>query len=81
MIRTVQIVQVSFDCTLDDEDWNEKEKIETENNLTEEYTGIVVEVEVSDDASEDEIFDEAIEEVSNMSGWCINNIEFRHVLK
>ena len=81
MIRTLQIVNVSFDCSLEDNDWTEKDRIETEAKLAESYIGEIIEVEVDDDATEDEMFDEGMDEVSDMSGWCINSIEFRHVLK
>ncbi len=81
MIHTLQIVNVSFDCSLDDDDWTEQDQLETEAKLAESYTGQIIEVEVLGDADEEEIFDEGMDEVSNMSGWCINSIEFRHVLK
>lgn len=81
MIHTLQIVNVSFDCSLDDDDWTEQDQLETEAKLAESYVGQIIEVEVLGDADEDEIFDEGMDEVSTMSGWCINNIEFRHVLK
>lgn len=81
MIRTLQIVNVSFDCSLEDDGWTEKDRIATETKLAESYVGEIIEVEVDDDATEDEMFDEGMDEVSDMSGWCINSIEFCHVLK
>ena len=81
MIRTLQIVNVSFDCSLEDDNWTEKDQIETEAKLAESYVGEIIEVEVDDDATEDEMFDEGMDGVSDMSGWCINSIEFRHVLR
>jgi len=81
MIKTLQIVSVSFDCSLEEEDWTEDDQLKTEANLGKEYAGKVIEVDVHDNATEDEIFDEGMEEVSCMFGWCVRSIEFRHVLK
>lgn len=81
MIRTVQITDISFDCSLDDPDWTEQDQIVTEEDLPKSYIGMVVELEVSDDADDDEVVDQLLEEVSCSSGWCINNIDFRYVLK
>lgn len=80
MIRTVQITDISFDCSLDDSDWTEQDQIETEEKLSTEYTGMVVELDVSDDADDEELVDELLEEVSCSTGWCINSINFRHIL-
>jgi hypothetical protein len=80
MIRTVQITDISFDCSLDDDDWTEKDQLETEENLPKAYIGSVWELEVSDDTDDDELVEELLEEVSSASGWCIHNIDFRYVL-
>ena len=83
MIRTVQITAIEFDCSLDEsviDDWTEKDQIETEETLLRAYLGQVFELEVSDDATDDDIVDELLEEVSSASGWCIRSIDYRHVL-
>jgi len=84
MIRTVQITAIEFDCSLDEsviDDWTEKDQIETEETLLRAYLGQVFELEVSDDATDDDIVDELLEEVSSASGWCIRSIDYRHILK
>ena len=81
VIRTVQIVDVAFDCSLDDSDWTENDRLETEYNLPHAYIGQVYELEVSNDADEEEIADELSEEITCQSGWCIKSIQFRHILK
>ena len=80
MIRTVQITDISFDCSLDDPDWTEKDQLVTEEDLPKSYIGMVVELEVDDDASDDDVVEELLEEISCSSGWCINNIDFRYIL-
>ena len=77
MIRTVQITDISFDCSLDDLDWTEQDQLELEERLPKHYIGQVYELEVDDD----EITEELLDEVSCDSGWCINSIDFRHILK
>ena len=67
----LQITDISFDCSLDDSDWTEKDRIETEESLPHSYIGSVWEV-----VNEDDL----IEEISCASGWCINSIDFGHVL-
>ena len=80
MIRTVQITDISFDCSLDDPDWTEKDQHETEEQLPKAYIGSVWELEIDDDATDEEISDEICEEISCDSGWLINSINFRHIL-
>lgn len=79
-IRTVQVTEISFDCSLDDEDWTEQDQLETEENLPKAYVGQIFEVEVTDDANDEEVAYELCEEVSSTSGWCIKSIDFRHIL-
>ena len=67
----LQITDISFDCSLDDSDWTEKDRIETEESLPHSYIGSVWEV-----VNEDDL----IEEISCASGWCINSIDYRHIL-
>jgi hypothetical protein len=80
MIRTVQITDIEFDCSLEDDDWTEKDQLETEENLPKAYIGQVYELEVDDDADDYEVTEELLDEVSCASGWCINSIDFRYVL-
>ena len=80
-LRTVQITDISFDCSLDDDDWTEKDQLETEENLPKAYIGQVYELEVDDDADDYEVTEELLDEVSCASGWCINSIDFRYVLR
>jgi len=79
-LRTVQITDISFDCSLEDDDWTEKDQLETEENLPKAYIGQVYELEVDDDADDYEVTEELLDEVSCASGWCINSIDFRYVL-
>lgn len=81
MIRTVQITDISFDCSLEDDDWTEQDQLEIEQRLPKHYIGQVYELEVDDDADDDQITEELLDEVSCDSGWCINNIDFIHILK
>lgn len=81
MIRTVQITDISFDCSLDDWEWTEKDQLEEEEKLHQTYIGSVWELEVDDDADDDEITEELLDEVSSATGWCINSIDFRYILK
>ena len=72
----LQITDISFDCSLDDDalddDWTSKDQLETEEGLSHAYIGTVWDVDSEEDL---------IEEISCASGWCINSIDFRHVLK
>ena len=79
-LRTVQITDISFDCSLEDDDWTEKDQLETEENLPKAYIGQVYELEVDDDTDDYEVTEELLDEVSCASGWCINSIDFRFVL-
>ena len=82
MIRTVQITEINFDLTLDDEDaWEIDDPEMLQESLQNGYIGQIFELEVSDDADDEEIAYELCEEVSDSSGWCINSIDFRHILR
>ena len=81
MTRTVQITEISFDCSLEDSDWTEKDQLETEEMLPKSYIGSVWELEVPDDTNDYEVTEELLDEVSCKSGWCINSIDFRYILK
>ncbi len=81
-IRTVQILNIDFDLTLDDEDaWELDDPEMLQERLRNGYKGQIFEVEVEDDATDDDVAYYLCEEVSAASGWCINSIDFRYVLK
>jgi len=65
------ITDISFDCSLDDSDWTLKDQLETEEMLPSTYIGSVWEADNEDDL---------IEEISCASGWCINSMDYRHIL-
>jgi hypothetical protein len=82
MIRSVQITNIDFDLTLDDEDaWELDDPEMLLKQLQDGYVGQIFELEVTQDADDAEISYELCEEVSAASGWCINSIDFRYVLK
>ena len=66
-----QITEIQFDCSLDDDNWTLKDKLETEEKLACTYTGQIWETDDEDDL---------IEEITTASGWCIEYIEYRHIL-
>lgn len=81
MFVTVQVTEIEFDFTqtfpvFSDDVLNEQEQFE----LTEMIHGEVYEVEVEND-NDDEIKDALMQEISCITGWCINHLNFRHVLK
>ena len=67
-----QITDISFDCSLDDDDWTSKDQLETEESLPRAYIGTTWDADSEEDL---------IEEISCASGWCIESIDYRHVLK
>ena len=66
-----QITDISFDCSLDEDGWNESDQICTEEKLNEEYIGTFWDADDGDDL---------IDEISTASGWCIKSIDYRHIL-
>ena len=68
----LQITDISFDCSLDDDDSTSKDQLETEEMLPKSYIGTVWDADSEEDL---------IEEISCASGWCIESIDYRHVLK
>ena len=66
-----QVTSIQFDCFLDDEDWTEKDQLETEEMLPSRYIGSIWDADDEDDL---------IEEISCASGWCIKEIDYRHIL-
>ncbi len=81
VIRTVQITDINFDLTLDEEDAWELDDVELlQQKLQENYTGQIFELDLENNSTDDEVANELCEEVSAASGWCINSIDFRYVL-
>ena len=66
------ITHIKFDCSLDDIDWTEKDQLETEEMLPLSYIGSVWEADDEDDL---------LEEISCASGWLIEELDFKLVLK
>jgi len=67
-----QITSIEFDCSLDDDDWTEKDQLENEEFLPTRYIGSIWEANNEEDL---------IEEISCASGWCIKSIDYRIILK
>jgi hypothetical protein len=67
-----QITDISFDCSLDDDDWTSKDQLETEEMLPNDYVGTFWEADDGDDL---------VEEITSAAGYCIKTIDYRIVLK
>ena len=65
------ITDIKFDCWLDDDDWTEKDRLETEEMLPHSYIGSTWEADDEDDL---------IEELSCASGWLISELDYKIVL-
>ena len=65
------ITDITFDCSLDDEDWTPKDQEETEEMLPRAYIGTIW------DADDEE---DLIEELSCASGWCIKSLDYNFIL-
>ena len=72
---TLQVTEVSFD--FDEEDFTTEERQEVVDSVV----GNVFEVEVDDDDDDFAIADVLVEEVTDLTGWCVVSLDFRHVLK
>jgi len=66
-----QITDIRFDCSLNEDGWDESDQIATEEKLAEEYIGQVWEADDEDDL---------IEEITCATGWCILSIDYRIIL-
>ena len=66
-----QITESDFDCSLDDADWSESDRVTTEERLSEVYVGQFWEADDEEDL---------IDEISTASGWCVKSIDFRYPL-
>lgn len=59
------ITHIQFDCSLDDDDWFDSDRIYTEERLAEVYSGQIREaVGVS----------EIADSISDESGWCVSSL-------
>ena len=67
-----QITNIQFDCYLEEDGWNESDRICTEEKLSEEYIGTFWDADDGDDL---------IEEITAATGWCITSIDYRIILK
>jgi hypothetical protein len=77
----VQITEINFDLTLDDEDaWELDDPELLHQKLQDAYVGQIFDLDVNNPEDDDEVVEELLEEVSAQSGWCINSIDFRYVL-
>lgn len=77
----VQITEIDFDLTLDDEDaWELDDPEMLQKQLQDAYVGQIFELDVENPEDDYEVTEELLEEISSQSGWCINSIDFRHVL-
>ena len=65
------ITEIKFDCWLDDDDWTEKDRIETEEMLPSSYIGSTWEADNEEDL---------LEEISCASGWLISHLDYKIVL-
>jgi len=66
-----QITDIQFDCSLNEDGWDESDQIITEEKLSQEYIGQVWEADDEDDL---------IEEITCATGWCILSIDYRIIL-
>lgn len=76
MILQLQVTDVSFD--LDSDDLLQQPNLQ--EHLQEEYVGYILEIEVSDDADDEDIGNELVEELTAQSGWLIDSLSYRHIL-
>ena len=67
-----QVTDIEFDCSLDEDGWDESDQSCTEEKLSEEDIGTMWDADDGDDL---------IDEISTASGWCIKSIDYRAILK
>jgi hypothetical protein len=67
-----QITSINFDLSIDDDSIPQEHVDLVQQELQEEYIGTQWEADDEDDL---------IEEITCASGWCINSIDYVHVLK
>ncbi len=72
---TLQVTEASFD--FDEEDFTEEQQLDVIDSVV----GNVFEVEVDDDDDDFDIADVLVEEVTDLTGWCVCSLDFVHVLR
>jgi hypothetical protein len=62
-----QVTEIEFDFTGAEDEISEQEM----KNITEETIGMIIEADDEEDL---------VEEITSWTGWCINSIDYRHIL-
>ena len=70
---TLQVTEVLFD--FDDEDFTEEQQLDVIDSVV----GNVFEVEVDDGDDDFTIADVLVEEVTDLTGWCVVSLNYRQV--
>jgi len=65
-----QVTYIDFDFSSNDPTWGDEDP-DYQKEVTEETIGQIWEASDEDDL---------IEEITNATGWCINSIDYRHIL-
>jgi hypothetical protein len=71
----LHVTEVAFD--FDDEDFT----LEEQQSVIDSVVGNTYEVEVDDDDGDEAIADALVEEVTDLTGWCVVSLDYRHVLR
>ena len=66
-----QVTEIEFDFSSDDDTWGDVDP-DYQKEVTEETIGQIWEADDEDDL---------VEEITCATGWCINSIDYRHVLQ
>jgi hypothetical protein len=67
-----QITSIQFDCSLEEDGWDQSDQIMTEERLSDVYVGQFW------DADDEE---DLMDEISTASGWCVKSVDYRIILK
>ena len=67
-----QVTEIEFDLDPGDDSIPQKQMDQLQQELTEETIGQIWEADDEDDL---------VEEITCATGWCINSIDYRHILK
>jgi hypothetical protein len=71
----LHVTEVAFD--FDDGDFT----LEEQQSVIDSVVGNTYEVEVDDDDGDEAIADVLVEEVTDLTGWCVVSLDYRHVLR
>ena len=71
----LHVTEVAFD--FDDGDFT----LEEQQSVIDSVVGNTYEVEVDDDDGDEAIADALVEEVTDLTGWCVVSLDYRHVLR